>query len=145
MSLGRKEVWRRPQTPLHALLLIRRPNYRAARMAGGMRASLMFPSSSPALLFSGVAHLYTTSIGITQPDLLYNLARRVLRFEVVIIGGALLVVGGVGLNLVLPAGDLSESAVPNRLGLAALAQSTILIAVNFGLAGFLASLLNSSK
>lgn len=98
-----------------------------------------------ALLFSGVAHLYTTSMGITQPDVVYTLARRALRFEVVVIGAAVLVAVGVGLNLFLLAEDVSSAAVPNRLGLAAVAQAVILSAGNFGLAGFLASLLNGSR
>jgi len=98
-----------------------------------------------ALLFSGVAHLYTTSIGITQPRLVHALASRALRFEVVMVGAAVLVAAGIGLDIFLLAEDVSSTAVPNRLGLAAVAQATILSAGNFGLAGFLASLLNGSK
>jgi hypothetical protein len=98
-----------------------------------------------ALLFSGVAHLYTTSIGITQPDAVHALASRVLRFEVVMLGAAVLIAVGVGLDIFLLAEDVSSTAVPNRLGLAAVAQAIILSAGNFGLAGFLASLLNGSK
>ncbi len=98
-----------------------------------------------ALLFSGVAHIYTTSIGITQPDLVHALASRVLRFEVVMAGAAALIAVGIGLDIFLMAEDVSAAAVPNRLGLAAVAQAVILIAGNFGLAGFLASLLNGSK
>lgn len=98
-----------------------------------------------ALLFSGVAHLYTTSIGITQPDAVYALASRALRFEVVMVGAAVLIAVGVGLDIFLLAEDVSSTAVPNRLGLAAVAQAIILSAGNFGLAGFLASLLNGSK
>jgi len=98
-----------------------------------------------ALLFSGVAHLYTTSIGITRPDLVYALASRALRFEVVMAGAAVLIAVGVGLDIFLLAEDVSSAAVPNRLGLAAVAQAVILSAGNFGLAGFLASLLNGSK
>jgi glycosyltransferase involved in cell wall biosynthesis len=98
-----------------------------------------------ALLFSGVAHLYTTSIGVTQPDLVYALASRALRFEVVMAGAVALIAVGVGLDIFLLAEDVSSAAVPNRLGLAAVAQAVILSAGNFGLAGFLASLLNGSK
>ena len=98
-----------------------------------------------ALLFSGVAHLYTTSIGITQPDVVYRLADRALRFEVVMVGAAVLIAVGVGLDIFLLAENVSSTAVPNRLGLAAVAQAIILSAGNFGLAGFLASLLNGSK
>lgn len=95
-----------------------------------------------ALLFGGVAHLYTTSLGITQPDLVHALASRALRFEVVIVGAAILVAVGVGLDVFLLFEDVSSTAVPNRLGLAAVAQAIILCAGNFGLAGFLATLLN---
>jgi len=98
-----------------------------------------------ALLFSGVAHLYTTSIGITRPDLVHALASRALRFEVVMVGAAALIAVGIALNIFLLAEDVSATAVPNRLGLAAVAQAIILSAGNFGLAGFLASLLNGSK
>jgi glycosyltransferase involved in cell wall biosynthesis len=98
-----------------------------------------------ALLFSGVAHIYTTSIGITQPDLVHSLASRALRFEVVTVGAAILIAAGIGLDIFLLAEDVSSAAVPNRLGLAAVAQAVILSAGNFGLAGFLASLLNGSK
>ena len=98
-----------------------------------------------ALLFSGVAHLYTTSVGITQPDIVYALAHRALRFEVAIVGAAALIATGIALDMFLLVEDVSSSAVPNRLGLAALAQTIILSAGNFGLAGFLASLLNGSK
>jgi glycosyltransferase involved in cell wall biosynthesis len=95
-----------------------------------------------ALLFSGVAHIYTTSIGITQPDLVHALASRALRFEVVMIGAAALIAIGIGLDIFLLAEDVSAAAVPNRLGLAAVAQAIILSAGNFGLAGFLATLFN---
>jgi glycosyltransferase involved in cell wall biosynthesis len=95
-----------------------------------------------ALLFSGVAHLYTASIGVTQPDLMCALASRALRFEVVMVGAAVLIAAGIGLDLFLLAEDVSSSAVPNRLGLAAVAQAIILTAGNLGLAGFLATLLN---
>jgi glycosyltransferase involved in cell wall biosynthesis len=98
-----------------------------------------------ALLFSGVAHLYTTSIGMTQPDLFYALARRALCFEVAIIGAAVLLAIGIALDVFLLAHDLSTGVVPNRLGLAAVAQTIILSAGNFGLAGFLASLVNGFK
>jgi hypothetical protein len=98
-----------------------------------------------ALLFSGVAHLYTTSIGITQPDLVHSLASRALRFEVVMVGAAALTAAGIGLDVFLLLEDVSSSAVPNRLGLAAVAQAIILSAGNLGLAGFLASLLDGSR
>jgi hypothetical protein len=98
-----------------------------------------------ALLFSGVAHIYTTSIGITPPGLVYNIARRALRFEVVMVVGAILVAAGVGLNVFLLAENVSSGGLPNRLGLAAMAQAIILSAGNFGLAGFLASMMNGSK
>jgi hypothetical protein len=98
-----------------------------------------------ALLFSGVANLYTTSVGITQPGVVYTLARRALRFEVVIIGAAVLLAVGIALDMFLLAEDVSSGVIPNRLGLAALAQTIILSAGNFGMAGFLASLLNGSR
>ena len=98
-----------------------------------------------ALLFSGVAHVYTTSIGVTRPDLVYRLASRALRFEVVIVSAAVFIAAGVGLDIFLLLEDVSSTAVPNRLGLAAVAQAIILSAGNFGLAGFLASLLNGSR
>ncbi len=98
-----------------------------------------------ALLFSGVAQLYTTSVGITQPGVVYTLARRALRFEVVIIGAAVLLAVGIALDMFLLAEDVSSGVIPNRLGLAALAQTIILSAGNFGMAGFLASLLNGSR
>lgn len=98
-----------------------------------------------ALIFSGIANLYTTSLGLTQPDLIHALACRLLRFEVVIVGAAALIAIGIGLDIFLLVEDVSAAAVPNRLGLAAVAQAIILSAGNFGLAGFLASLLNGAK
>jgi glycosyltransferase involved in cell wall biosynthesis len=98
-----------------------------------------------ALLFSCVAHLYTTSIGITQPDLMYALGRRLLRFEVVIVGAAVLIAAGVALDMLLLAEDLSPGFLPNRLGYAATAQTVILTGGNLGLAGFLASLVNGYR
>jgi glycosyltransferase involved in cell wall biosynthesis len=107
--------------------------------------SILLVLGMNALLFSGVAHIYTTSIGITRPDLVHALASRALRFEVVMVGAAALIAVGIGLDIFLLAEDVSSAAVPNRLGLAAVAQAVILSAGNFGLAGFLASLLNGSK
>lgn len=98
-----------------------------------------------ALIFSGIANLYTTSLGLTQPDLIHALACRLLRFEVVIVGAAALIAIGIGLDIFLLVEDVSAAAVPNRLGLAAVAQAIILSAGNFGLAGFLASLLNGTR
>jgi len=98
-----------------------------------------------ALIFSGIANLYTTSLGLTQPDLIHALACRLLRFEVVIVGAAALIAIGIGLDIFLLVEDVSAAAVPNRLGLAAVAQAIILSAGNFGLAGFLASLLNGAR
>ena len=62
-----------------------------------------------------------------------------------IIGAAVLLAVGIALDMLLLAEDVSSGVIPNRLGLAALAQTIILSAGNFGMAGFLASLLNGSR
>jgi Flp pilus assembly protein protease CpaA len=61
------------------------------------------------------------------------------------VGAAALIAAGIGLDVFLLLEDVSSSAVPNRLGLAAVAQAIILSAGNLGLAGFLASLLDGSR
>ncbi len=107
--------------------------------------SLLLVTGLNALFFGGVAHLYTSAVGVTQKrGLVYQLARRFFRFERAIVASAAILVLGLGIDLYLAATDAPAGSIPNREALAAVAQAAILSAGNFGLAGFLASLIRAS-
>ena len=94
-----------------------------------------------ALFCACVAYLYTVATGITPHEgLFYRLGHSLFRFERVIVATVALLALGLGLDLYLA---LSDSAIANRAELAALAQAVILSAGNFGLSGFLGSLIRS--
>lgn len=107
--------------------------------------SMLFTIGVNALLFGAIANLYTTARSITRRGGIVNrLASAFLRFERAIVGTSILLGAGVGLELYLAIADVPNMGIPNRAGLAAIAQTMILTAGSFGLAGFLASLLRSS-
>ena len=104
--------------------------------------SILFILGVNALLFSGVATLYTTRLSITPAGgLVHRLARDLLRFERALLGAGLILIAGVGLELYLTIADVPNEGVPNRAGLAAIGQALILTAGSFGFSGFLASTL----
>lgn len=93
-----------------------------------------------ALMFGGLATLYTSKHGITpNGGLIERAARAVLRFERALVGASLLIVAGVGIELFLAVGDVASIGVSHRAGLAAIGQALILTAGSFGLSGFLGS------
>lgn len=94
-----------------------------------------------ALFCACVANLYTVATGITPHEgVFYRIGRSLFRFERVIVATVTLLALGLGLEAVLA---LSDDGIANRTELAALAQAIILSAGNFGLSGFLGSLIRS--
>jgi glycosyltransferase involved in cell wall biosynthesis len=94
-----------------------------------------------ALFCACVANLYTVATGITPHEgLFYRLGHSMFRFERVIVATVALLVLGLGLDAFLALGD---DGIANRSELAALGQALILSAGNFGLSGFLGSLIRS--
>lgn len=89
------------------------------------------------IIFGGVARLATTARGLTPPDLTYRVAMRIFTFEASIIGAAVLIAAGIGLDL-----GLALRSGGNQLSIAALAQTLILTGGNLGLCGCLAGILN---
>jgi hypothetical protein len=91
-----------------------------------------------ALLLGFASRLYTTARGITNEDSVLRFYHRYLGFEAFVSAGLLLVVAGLGLDIALAIDDLDGL---NRLGVAAVAQSLIIVGANIGLVGALASML----
>jgi glycosyltransferase involved in cell wall biosynthesis len=86
--------------------------------------------------------LYTTAIGVTSEDWMTRFYRKYLGLEVFLLIAALLFLLGVGTDLWLLADGPAAGQVPDRLTLAAVAQSLIIIGVNLGLVGAMASMLD---
>lgn len=94
-----------------------------------------------ALLLGFASRLYTSARGITNDDAVIRFYNRYLGFEVFIAFGIALIAVGLGIDLALLAfGDMGL----NFTGLAAVAQTLIVIGANAGLVGALASLLEDS-
>jgi glycosyltransferase involved in cell wall biosynthesis len=94
-----------------------------------------------ALLLGFASRLYTSARGITNEDGLVRFYNRYLSFEVFIALGLVLGALGLGLDVVLlVAGDLGLSFT----GLAAVAQTLIVVGANAALVGALASLLEDA-
>jgi hypothetical protein len=91
-----------------------------------------------ALLLGFASRLYTTARGITNEDAMLRFYHRYLGLEAFVGAGFLLAVAGLGLDVVLAIDDLEGL---NRLGVAAMAQSLIIVGVNVGLVGALSSML----
>ncbi len=91
-----------------------------------------------AILLGFASRLYTTTRGITNEDAVLRFYRRYLGLEQFIGIGIILVVLGGALNVLIAFVDV---AGVSRLDLAAIAQSAIIVGVNVGLVGALASLL----
>jgi glycosyltransferase involved in cell wall biosynthesis len=91
-----------------------------------------------ALLLGFASRLYLTERGITNEDAMLRFYHRFLGLEVFIGIGLLMIVAGLGLDAVIALVDIPGVS---RLDLAAIAQASIIVGVNIGLVGALASLL----
>lgn len=91
-----------------------------------------------ALLLGFASRLYLTARGITNEDAMLRFYHRHLGLEQFIGIGLLLIVLGLGIDVSIAFVDVANVS---RLDLAAIAQAAIIVGVNVGLVGALASLL----
>jgi glycosyltransferase involved in cell wall biosynthesis len=91
-----------------------------------------------ALLLGFASRLYTTSRGITNEDAVLRFYHRYLGLEAFIAAGLLLVFFGLALDVVVAFGWLGALSA---LGVAAVAQSFIIVGANIALVGALSSML----
>ena len=94
-----------------------------------------------ALLLGFASRLYTTARGITNEDAVLRFYHRYLGLEAFVLAGFLLVALGLALDVAL-AIDLEGL---NRLGVAAVAQSLIVVGANIALVGALSSMLEGER
>ncbi|MEX2227340.1 MAG: glycosyltransferase family 2 protein [Dehalococcoidia bacterium] len=95
-----------------------------------------------ALLLGFASRLYTTARGITNEDSVLRFYHRYLGFEAFVGGGFVLILAGLGLDVALAIDDLAGL---NRLGVAGVAQSLIVVGANVGLVGALSSMLEGER
>ncbi len=93
-----------------------------------------------ALIFGAVARLATTARGLTPRDLTWRMARRMFKFEIAVLGAALLAGLGIAIDIALVLWSPSH-----ELSIAALAQTLILTGANIGLCGSLAAIMNGQS
>jgi glycosyltransferase involved in cell wall biosynthesis len=93
-----------------------------------------------ALLLGFASRLFTTQRGITNEDAVLRFYRRYLGLESFILAAAVLVLAGVAIDVVLAFVEFSSIS---KLDVAAIAQALIIVGVNVGLVGALASLLDT--
>ena len=93
-----------------------------------------------ALLLGFASRLYLTARGITNEDAMLRFYHRHLGLEEFIGIGLLLVMLGLGIDVFIAFVDVASVS---RLDLAAIAQASIIVGVNVGLVGALASLLEA--
>jgi glycosyltransferase involved in cell wall biosynthesis len=93
-----------------------------------------------ALMLGFASRLYTSARGITNEDAFTRFYSKYLSLEVFVVLGLLLIAAGVAMDIVLLA---VGSAGINAIGLAAVAQTLIIVGANAGLVGALASLLEN--
>ncbi len=91
-----------------------------------------------ALLLGFASRLYLTARGITNEDAMLRFYHRYLGLEAFIGIGVLLIVLGLGIDVLIAFIDVAGMS---RLDLAAIAQASIIVGVNVGLVGALAGLL----
>jgi len=91
-----------------------------------------------ALLLGFASRLYTTARGITNEDAVLRFYHRYLGLEAFLVVAAALVAAGAVLDLVMAFVSISSVSM---LDLAAIAQALIIVGVNVGLVGAMASLL----
>ncbi len=94
-----------------------------------------------ALLLGFASRLYTSVVGLTNDDAFLRFYRRFLSLEVFVIVGLLLVAAGIALDLYLLIAEPGEL----NIGIAAIAQTLIVVGANTGLVGALTSLLEDNR
>lgn len=92
-----------------------------------------------ALLLGFASRLYLTARGITNEDAMLRFYHRYLGLEAFMGIGVLLIMLGLGIDVLIAFVDVTGVS---RLDLAAIAQASIIVGVNVGLVGALASLLD---
>ena len=96
-----------------------------------------------ALIIGVASHLFAASRGIVQDDRLTQLYRRHVTLERVLAGAFVLILVGLGLDALIFYQWLSESSLGiSTAGIAALAQSSIIIGANVAMGGFLTALID---
>jgi len=93
-----------------------------------------------ALLLGFASRLFTTARGITNEDAMLRFYHRYLGLESFIVLALAFVLAGVAIDIVLAFVDVGSVS---KLDLAAIAQALIIVGVNVGLVGALASLLET--
>jgi Glycosyl transferase family 2 len=93
-----------------------------------------------ALLLGFASRLFTTQRGITNEDAVLRFYHRYLGLESFIVAAAALVLAGVAIDVVIAFVEFSRVS---KLDVAAIAQALIIVGVNVGLVGALASLLDT--
>jgi glycosyltransferase involved in cell wall biosynthesis len=93
------------------------------------------------LLLGFASRLYTSSVGLTNDDAFLRFYRRFLSLEVFVLLGFLLIAGGIALDLFLLIAEPGEL----NIGIAAFAQTLIVVGANMGLVGALISLLDDKR
>ncbi len=101
-------------------------------------ASIFLAIGANALVFGMITKTYGVDRGLLREDAWVRFYRRVFSLERVLGLAALLIVGGVLLDLALFAVWVSGSRHDLGLQFAALAQSLLIVGANIGMAGFLA-------
>ncbi|MEK6720148.1 MAG: glycosyltransferase [Chloroflexota bacterium] len=101
-------------------------------------ASIFLAIGANALVFGMITKTYGVERGLLKEDVWVRFYRRVFSLERVLGLAALLIMGGVLLDLALFAVWVSGSRHDLGLQFAALAQSLLIVGANIGMAGFLA-------
>jgi len=94
-----------------------------------------------ALMLGFASRLYTSAVGLTNEDALMRFYKRYLSLEFFVVGGIVLIATGFVLDVVLLIVDPGEL----NIGIAAIAQTLIVVGANAGLVGALTSLLDDRR
>lgn len=94
-----------------------------------------------ALMLGFASRLYTSAVGLTNEDALMRFYKRYLSLEFFVVGGIVLIATGFVLDVVLLIVDPGQL----NIGIAAVAQTLIVVGANAGLVGALTSLLDDRR
>jgi glycosyltransferase involved in cell wall biosynthesis len=94
-----------------------------------------------ALMLGFASRLYTSAVGLTNEDALMRFYKRYLSLEFFVVGGIVLIAAGFALDVVLLIVDPGHL----NIGIAAVAQTLIVVGANAGLVGALTSLLDDRR
>ena len=94
-----------------------------------------------ALMLGFASRLYTSAVGLTNEDALMRFYKRYLSLEFFVVGGIVLIAAGFALDVVLLIVDPGHL----NIGIAAIAQTLIVVGANAGLVGALTSLLDDRR